>query len=311
MVFASAWMPSIDERSVFMRKSIYLPALALLLGAAGFGLRRWAVGSGFEQDTGLALSGHPSFLALGGLSVLAVLLLALLCRGGRSLEPEECPLALSNISSLHMTLGSAAALLTVLAGAAAFLDFSSVVQLQGISASTLLDCATPFLLGAFALVSGGCLLLLAKRRYQAGMDVSFSFLPLIPAFFYCFWLMDVYRVRASDPIILDFAWFFLGAITLVLALYCSAGFAFRNGKPFTTLFWSLLAVVFALTTLADQHSLAEYLLLSSGILWCLTQAHALLQNLDQPRLVAPEAPPEEPPAGDTGADDDDDVDIVL
>ena len=120
--------------------------------------------------------------------------------------------------------------------------------------------------------------------------------------------MDVYRIRASDPIILDFAWFFLGAITLVLALYCSAGFAFRNGKPFMTLFWSLLAVVFALTTMADRHSLAEYLLLASGILWCLTQAHALLLNLAQSHLSAPSA---EPPAADTGADDDDDVDIVL
>lgn len=293
-----------------MRKSIYLPALALLLGAAGFGLRRWAVTSGFEPDSGLAISGHPSFLALGALTVLAVVLFALLCRGGRRLEPEECPLALSSISTLPMTLGAASALLTLLAGAASFLDFFSVIRSQGLSASSFLNCVTPFFLGVFALVSGGCLLLLAKRRYQAGMDVSFSFLPLIPAFFCCFWLMDVYRVRASDPIVLDFAWFFLAAITLVLALYSSAGFAFRNGKPFFTLFWSLLAVVFALTTMADQHTLTEYLLLVSGMLWCLTQAYALFQNLDQPRLTAPAAPPEEPPAEDGGADDDD-VDIVL
>lgn len=293
-----------------MRKSIVLPALAFLLGAAGFGLRRWAVATGFEPDTGLAVGGHPSFLALGVLSLLAVLLLALLCRGGRRLEPEECPLALSNVSSLHMTLGAAAALLTLLAGAASFLEFFSVLKVQGAAAAGFLACATPLFLGVFALVSGGCLLLLAKRRYQAGMDVSFSFLPLIPAFFCCFWLMDVYRLRASDPIILDFAWFFLAAITLVLALYCSAGFAFRNGKPFFTLFWSLLAVVFSLTTLADQHTLAEYLLLASGILWCLTQAHALLQNLDRPRLAPAPAPPE-PPAEDNGGDEDDDVDIVL
>lgn len=292
-----------------MRKSIFLPALALLLGAAGFGLRRWAVSSGFEPDTGLAVSGHPSFLLLGGLTAATVLVFALLCRGERKLDAEECPLALSNISSLHMALGAASALLSLMAGAASLADLFSSLR-TGLSGAGFLACATSLLLGVFTLISGGCLLLLSKRRYQSGMDMSFSFLPLIPAFFYCFWLMDVYRVRASDPIILDFAWFFLGAITLVLALYCSAGFAFRNGKPFMTLFWSLLAVVFALTTMADRHSLAEYLLLASGILWCVTQAHALLQNLAQPRLTAPAPTAKKTPAPEDG-EDGDDVDIVL
>lgn len=292
-----------------MRKSTYLPALAVVLGAAGFGLRRWAVSDAFEPDTGLALSGHPSFLLLGALTVLAVVVLALLCRGGRKLTDGECPLALSGVSPLHMTLASAAAILTILAGGASFLDLLSVFHAVTYYDSGLLSCVNPLLLGALAVVSGICLLVLARQRYQLGREVSFSFLPLIPAFFTCFWLIDVYRVRASDPVILEYAWFFLADIALVLALYCAAGFAFRNGKPFMALYWSLLAVVFALTTAADPHSLTEYLLLAAGILWCLAQAHALLRNLEQDQL----SPPPERPKPDLPEDDedDDDVDFVL
>lgn len=292
-----------------MRKSTFLPALAVVLGAVGFGLRRWAVTSAFEPDTGLAVSGHPAFWLLGGLTVLAAAALAVLCRGGRTLSDEECPAALSRVSPLHMTLAAAAAILTMLAGGAAFLDFLSVFQSRVYSDSGVLSSITPLFLGAFALVAGVCLLVLARQRYQLGRGVSFSFLPLVPAFFTCFWLIDVYRVRASDPIILDYAWFFLAAIALVLALYCSAGFAFRNGKPFMALYWSLLSVVFGLTTLADRHSLSEYLLLAGGILWCLAQSHALLENLAQEKILpAPERPKPEQPEDDG---DDDDVDIVL
>ena len=291
-----------------MRKSTYLPAAALALGAVGFGLRRWAVSAAFEPDTGLAVSGHPAFWLLGALTILAAVGLALLCRGGRQLAEEECPLALSSVSSLHMTLAAAAAILTLLAGGASFLDLLSVFHAVTYYDSGVLSCVNPLLLGSFAVVSGICLLVLARQRYQLGREVSFSFLPLIPAFFTCFWLIDVYRVRASDPVILEYAWFFLADIALVLALYCSAGFAFRNGKPFMALYWSLLAVVFALTTAADPHSLTEYLLLAAGVLWCLAQAHALLRNLELDQLSPP---PERPRSDRPDEDDGDDVDIVL
>lgn len=290
-----------------MRRSICLPALAVALGVVGFGLRRWAVAEAFEPETGLAVAGHPAFLLLGGLTVLAAVALALLCRGGRQLSEEECPLALSAVSPLHMTLASAAAILSMLAGGVSFLDFMSVFHMGNRADSGILSCVNPLLLGALAVVSGICLLVLARQRYQLGREVSFSFLPLIPAFFACFWLIDVYRVRASDPVILEYAWFFLAAIALVLALYCSAGFSFRNGKPFMALFWSLMAVVFSLITAADVHSLTEYLLLASGALWCLAQAHALLRNLERERL----SPPPEPVPTEEPEDGDDDVDIVL
>jgi hypothetical protein len=301
-----------------MRKSTYLPLLSAVLGVVGFALRRWAVNAAFESDTGLAIAGHPAILALIGLTVLAVILLAVLCQGSRQLTEEECPLALAGADPFALILSCSAGFLTILAGCAAFLDLLTGFQAMTHYDSGVLSSLTPLLLGAFALVSGVCMLILARQRYQRGQGESFSFLPLIPAFFTCFWLIDVYRVRASDPVILGYAWFFLAVIALTLALYCSAGFAFRNGKPFMALYWSMLSVVFILTTAADEHALMDLLLLAAGALWCLAQSRVLLRNLEKDHLTPPA--PETP--SDTGNnnmdsqkdhdnDDDDDVDIIL
>ena len=291
-----------------MRKPVVLPLLAGALGCVGLVLRRWAVTSGFEPDTGLAISGHPAFLALIVLSVASLLVLAVTCRGGRKFTQEECPVALSLVHPLPLMLSMAAAMLCLLSGAASLLDFLSVFQTSAYD-SGFLACVTPLFMGALGLASGVALIILGRRRHQKGGPVAFSFLPLLPAFFACFWLIDVYRVRASDPVILDYAWFFLGAITLVLALYCSAGFAFRNGKPFMALFWSLSAVTFCLITLGDTHTVMEYLLLAAAVLWCLAQAYALLVNLEKPVLDAPAEPVV--PSPEPPEEEDDDVDIVL
>lgn len=292
-----------------MRKPVVLPLLAVVLGCAGLVVRRWAVTDGFEADTGLAISGHPAFLVLILLSAAALIVLAVACRGGRKFTQEECPMALSLVHPFPLVLSLAAGLLCLLSGVASLLDFLSVFQTMNSYDSGFLACVTPLFLGGLGLVSGVALIILGRRRHQKGGPVAFSFLPLLPAFFACFWLIDVYRVRASDPVILDYAWFFLGAITLVLALYCSAGFAFRNGKPFMALFWSLMAVTFCLITLADTHTIMEYLLLAAAVLWCLAQAYALLVNLEKPVLDAPPEPAA--PKVRQIRDDDDDVDIVL
>ena len=47
-----------------MRKDIFLPALAVAGGAAGFFLRRWQLASAYLPETGLFVHGAPATLAL-------------------------------------------------------------------------------------------------------------------------------------------------------------------------------------------------------------------------------------------------------
>ena len=61
-----------------MKKHILIPALAVAGGAAALVLRLVQVRTGFEADTGLAISGNPAGMALAALrSLLASVFLAL------------------------------------------------------------------------------------------------------------------------------------------------------------------------------------------------------------------------------------------
>ena len=99
-----------------MQKKIVYPALAVLLGGAGFALRRWELATAFEE-TGLVTPGMPATLSLIALSAVAGILCALLGWRRRGVdygdydtafEAKDCPLYMGAVVlSAFFLLGAA------------------------------------------------------------------------------------------------------------------------------------------------------------------------------------------------------------
>ena len=98
-----------------MRKDIFLPALAVAGGAAGFFLRRWQLASAYLPETGLFLRGAPSTYALAGLFALLALALLLLLREKREGLEDFLP-AFGSPDVGQMTVFAAAWVLLLAAG---------------------------------------------------------------------------------------------------------------------------------------------------------------------------------------------------
>ena len=98
-----------------MRKDIFLPALAVAGGAAGFFLRRWQLASAYLPETGLFVHGAPAtlaLLALTGLLALAFLLAVLKKKEGL----DDFLPAFGSPGSGQMTVLTAAGFLLFAAG---------------------------------------------------------------------------------------------------------------------------------------------------------------------------------------------------
>ncbi len=263
-----------------MKKSFFLPGLALLLGVVGFFLRLWELSTAFEPN-GLPIPGAPATIALICLSVAVLVVLGLLsfrlCRGKAALTCAQaftCPLA------SYITLNVICAALLLGAGAIAVMNYVAQADQQ----------PSHLLVGGLAAASGVCILLSGKKNYRKEGDFRFNGLLLVPPFFACLWLVVVYQFRAGDPIILDYVYQILAIISILLALYFMAGFSFEKGRPILTLWACGLGIYFSFVTLADGHGWMDLCLHTFALCYSFQSAAVLLGNL----TVEREEPSDEP-----------------
>ena len=99
-----------------MQKKFLPPLLALIAGGAGFALRRWQLATGFEPDTGLAISGAPAAWAVAGFSLLAALLFLLLSWRGEKRLSWETAYAAGQQNTLAVTTLLLSAMLLLASG---------------------------------------------------------------------------------------------------------------------------------------------------------------------------------------------------
>lgn len=297
-----------------MRKTELLPLLALAAGAVGFAIRRWNVTAAFEPS-GLATPGHPSTYALVSFTVVAavaLILLARLLRGKKETDGSALTYAqafrLPGVVSLILSVAAAFAYLG--AGFLTLRDYMlqrTQALLTPEAGFGLQLSITGLLMALFSLAACVSMIFLAARNYKGYRgDGSFSLAPLVPAFFACFWLIDAYRVKAADPVVLAYCFHFLAIMTVMLAFYYSAALSYRSPRQGRALCLSLLAVQLCLTALGDLPSGGQCLLLAGSALWHLVSADSLVIALSGNPPPAPV--PEKPQTEENG---DDDVDIVL
>ena len=272
-----------------MQKKIVYPALAVLLGGAGFALRRWELATAFEE-TGLVTPGMPATLSLIALSAGAGILCALLGWRRRGVdygdydtafEAKDCPLYMGAVVlSAFFLMG--AAVLKLMGLPTAYREAAALAA-QGSGGNPALTMLLPILMAALSAAAGICVLRTGRNAYRGEPTGKYSALVLMPAYLCCVWLIAAYQNRAADPVIQDYIYELLAVICVLLSVYYLSSFAFETPKAGRALCFSLLAVYFSMTTLADAHDWATMALYGFGILYPLTMSAVLLSKTGKPR----------------------------
>lgn len=276
-----------------MRKSVFLPIVAVAGGIGGFLLRRWELASAFEPETGLPILNAPAFWALVGFSALVAAVLLVFCRGKhKSFEGGYDAAFAAKGNTVYITAMLLSSFFMLAAGILSFLalpgDYQTVLAATSMSTSpgnmsAILSMIPKVLLALLAVASFFCVLTLGRNSYRGEGKGKYSASLLMPGYMCALWLISAYQTRAGDPIRQDYAYELFAIIASLLAIYFISGFSFEKAKVFRTSFFALLAVYFCITTLADAHSLAYMLLYGALILYLTAQATALLYN-DGPRM---------------------------
>ena len=218
-----------------MRKSAFLPWLALALGAVGALIRRTELNTVFDPSSGLPKSG-------AGVTVALIVLTAAAIAGAvaAGVIYSKSFTAAAGYSEAFKTKSYLVFMLKALAGIAVIVT------------DILLSRSDTDIIGLTGMAKWIFVLLLALAGF--GLSVmaycsytmrGSSFLQLgsvMPALLFCYWMVALYRINAGNPVLLDYAYPCLALAAGALSAYYSAGFAFGKQDLRGTLIMSLLAV---------------------------------------------------------------------
>ena len=265
-----------------MKKTLIIPAVSVIGGAAAFVLRLIQNRTGFEAGTGLPVPGAPAGLLLAGLlAVIGVLLLLLVLRLPKeSGDGPAFPASFSTDTSPRLMLPVAGALLIGLSGV---LDVAAGLGLYGqivnavtadgmVSIAMNADAFSPavhLLLGILSLLSAGCLFLAAaacRRKEDAPARALNSSWLLLPPVMLVVRLVLTYRVCSVNPSLAVYYVELLALVLLTLGFYRLSSFAFRAGRTRRFAFFAAGAVVLCLATLANGGHPAAMLTYLGGAL---------------------------------------------
>ncbi len=268
-----------------MRKTMLAPIAALLGGGVGFALRRWQLAAGFEPETGLAIPGAPSALALiACVALTAAAVLALSWNVSRT--PEVGGAFSGAVGNTVYITAVAAAGVVMLAGAV--LDLPTA--LGGLSApgegENLLARAAgrvlPPVRAALGALAAPCMLLWGRALYR-GTDKAKENLGLLEiCLLLSVWLITNYQKHSADPVTMNFVYEVLAIVCALLGAYYLAGYSFQTGRPRRCVFFCLMGSCFCLVTLADGHALPQLMLYGAMAVFLAAHAAVLLNHPSAP-----------------------------
>lgn len=254
-----------------MKKGVLFSAVTLAAGLLGAVLRWMERTTGFEAETGLAISGNGPAIAL---MVLTGLLAAFLIIIGVKIKYK--PYFWYDKASLteNPLCFGAYCVAALLMAAAGVMFVVKAMTGEAISVSRLI-------LGVFAVGTAGSLLFTAKLNYKEREKGRYRFRLLVPAFFCCYWLILAYEGRAANPTVLQYMYELFAIICVLLAFYYIAGFDFGKARVRRALFFGQMASFFSITTLADGHGVESGLLYVSVSLYLLVYLGVLVDRMEQ------------------------------
>jgi len=242
--------------------------IALLAGAIGWLMRRQEIQTIFDPHSGLAERGALVTIVLIVFCVLTVGLLFGLSftANKRELHTFTDAFGGSLFGSLLLTLFGIAIL--VFSGAEWF----------ALAQSGDLDPFAMVRLGV-GVLAGFCLALMAILGHR-GIHVAIP--SAIPVFWLCAWLIVSHIDRAADPVLLSYVYQLFAKAALLLALYHTAGYAFRQNRPGRLMFWSSVAIFFTGVAMGDEMALSYRATLLALAATVLIYQILLTKNLARP-----------------------------
>lgn len=278
-----------------MKKRLTFGLVTLALVAAAAWLRYWQKTAAFEPDTGLLIPGHSAtwcFLGVLMAGAVALLVLARWCVKDTELTSYLRAFALPHPAVLAAYLLSGA----LLVGAGAL---ELIRSPQRNAVQTVWAVGT--LLGGLCVALVGWLN--AQKRESEG---RFAWPLLGPAVCGCVWLVVTYQSMTTDPTVMHYAPYLLGAVCAVCACYTMAAFSFEKPQGFWCLFLCAMGTVLLATGVVDSLLQGEIPLVGLGyMVYLAAQMKCLLTRCEVPARLEPWAPPEDPDDNDTEAEESD------
>lgn len=275
-----------------MKKPLTFGLVTLALAIVSTWLRHWQRAAAFEPDTGLLIPGHPAtwcFLGVLMAGAVALLLLAWWCVKDTELTGYLKAFSLPHPAMLAAYLLSGA----LLVGAGAL---ELIRSPQRDAAQTLWAVCT--VLGGLCVALVGWLN--AQKRESEG---RFAWPLLGPAVSGCVWLVVTYQSRTTDPTVLHYAPYLLGALCAVCACYTMAAFSFEKPQGFWCLFLCAMGIVLLATDSLGGNTIP---LRGLGyMIYLAAQLVCLLTRCEVPAQLEPWTPPEAPEENDTKAEESD------
>lgn len=269
-------------------------SLAALMAACS-GLRWWQRSAAFEPDTGLLTPHAPATYCLVAAVALGAVALLLLSRWvARETKLSGYLAAFSTPWSKTLWLYMLAGALLVAAGVLGIQAHRMGLDSQ-FSRYVLSICLCPA--GVGVVMTGwlnGC------PEEGAG---RFAWPLLVPGYVGCVWLIAIYQSRITQPNLMGYAFYLLGAVCAVLCCYAMASFSFEKPMPATTLWLGGMALILlGMSAVADFAPQGQYreLLVSGGyLLYLAAQLGALVHRCHVPAQLTAWTPPQEdePEAG--------------
>lgn len=282
-----------------LNRSILLPALSLLGGAAAFLLRLLQNRTGFEADTGLPVPENPWAIAL--MAALVLLAAAVWCLSRWvpdevSAPPSSFEAAFASPAALPLTILIAGLFLTALSGAADLAAGLGII-LPGPAAAYEAEVFLPAQRDTAALLCGVLSLLIAASGMAAAIscrrsskDVteknsSKEFNPnllLVAPICLVVRLVVTYRDLSVDPSLSAYYVEILALVCTTLAVYRLSSFGFQCGRTRRFFQYAAAAVILCMAALADGDSISSMLFYAGS---ALTLWGWMLQRLSAPDFV--------------------------
>lgn len=258
-----------------------LSVAAAMVGAAA--LRRWQRATAFEVESGLLTPGKGATYCLVALVLVAAVGFLLLGRWvSRGIQRPgylaSFALPFRGAVLLYVLSGA----LLVAAGVLGIMDHRLGID-QRLSRFILSICLCPA--GVGVVLAGW---LNAGKEEAKG---RFAWPLLIPGYGGCVWLIACYQDRATEPNVMSYVFYLLGAVCAVLCCYTIASFSFEKPRSVATLWLGSMALMCLGMSVAADFALEERnmeTLISLGyMIYLAAQMGALVKSAEAPATLVP------------------------
>ena len=275
-------------------KWLGLPLGAALVCAL---LRRWQLGTAFEEETGLAIRNAPASVVLACLLVMSAAWLMIQAAHETANPKGQWDLVFLDTGEMvYPGLLIVSALMAL--AAVPFLLRSGMQQWQDYRAAAAADLQLPSDNGVLtiataigSLLSFVGLLQIGRDGLHAGRRGKGGFSAALPGVAGCMWLMESFRAHAANPVQWDYAPLLLAIVCGMLFYMDFAGISAGSARPQRFLWMAAMTVVLSGTALVSawtEKTWADVLLLlaqslaAAAVLW---RMPPLLEHPPRPRGI--------------------------